>query len=101
MRCCLVLPALILLATASLFAQPVGDGVADDTAAVRQQLEAGGAVRFARGTYRLTETLEVDLARTGFVSLSGDGVARFVMAGPGPAFRFKGTHGGTAAPQTV
>jgi hypothetical protein len=101
MRCCLVLPAFVLLATASLFAQPVGDGVADETAAVRQQLEAGGAVRFARGTYRLTQTIEVDLDKTGFVSLSGDGVARFVMAGPGPAFRFKGTHGGTAAPPTV
>lgn len=96
-----LLSALLFSATLPLFAQPVGDGIADDTAAVQQLLDAGGAVRLGRGTYRLTKTIEIDLAKTGFVSLNGDGVARFVMAGPGPAFRFKGTHGGTAAPQTV
>ena len=92
--------ALFITAALPIVAQPAGDGRTDDTAAVQHLLDAGGAVRFGRGTYRLTRTLEVDLDQTGFVSLSGDGVARFVMAGPGPAFRFKGTHGGTAAPQT-
>lgn len=92
--------ALFLANTLPLVAQPAGDGRTDDTAAVQQLLDAGGAVRLGRGTYRLTRTIEVDLDKTGFVSLSGDGVARFVMAGPGPAFRFMGTHGGTAAPQT-
>ena len=92
---------LALLLTSSLLSKPVGDGVADDTAAVQQLVDAGGAVRFARGVYRLTQTIEVDLDKTGFVSLNGDGVARFVMAGPGPAFRFKGTHAGSAAPRTV
>ncbi|MBV6498689.1 MAG: hypothetical protein CJBNEKGG_00917 [Prosthecobacter sp.] len=84
-----------------LQAQPVGDGRADDTAAVQAMIDAGGAVRFPRGTYRLTKTAVVDLDKAGFVSLSGDGVARFVMEGAGPAFHFKGTHGGTADPKSL
>lgn len=95
-----LLPTLIL-SLPPLHAAPVGDGEADDTAAVQSALDAGGAVRFSRGTYRLTKTVVVDLDRTGFVSLNGDGVARFVMAGTGPAFHFKGTHGGTAAPDSL
>lgn len=78
-----------------------GDGKADDTAAVQAAVDAGGAVRFARGTYRLTKTVVIELDKTGFTSLSGDGVARFVMEGAGPAFLFKGTHDGTAAPLSV
>lgn len=85
----------------SLHAQPVGDGKADDTAAVQTVIDAGGAVRLGRGTYRLTRTVVIDLDQTGFVSLKGDGVARFVMEGAGPAFLFKGTHGGTADPKSL
>jgi hypothetical protein len=55
-----------------LQAQPVGDGRADDTAAVQTMIDAGGTVRFPRGTYRLTKTVVVDLDKAGFVSLSGD-----------------------------
>lgn len=87
--------------TLSLHAQVIGDGTADDTAAVQKAVVAGGAVRFARGTYRLTKTVVVDLDKTGFISLNGDGVARFVMEGAGPAFHFKGTHGGTADPKSL
>lgn len=79
----------------------VGDGVADDTAAVQRAVNAGGAVRFARGTYRLTSTVVVELDKTGFTSLAGEGVARFVMEGAGPAFKFIGTHEGTAAPKSL
>jgi hypothetical protein len=64
-------------------------------------VDAGGALRFGRGSYRLTKTIVVDLDKTGFISLSGDGVARFVMEGAGPAFHFKGTHGGTADPESL
>jgi hypothetical protein len=81
--------------------QATGDGKADDTAAVQKAVDAGGAVRFARGTYRLTKTIVVDLDKTGFISLNGDGVARFVMEGAGPAFHFIGTHGGTADPKSL
>ena len=75
-----------------------GDGVMDDTAAVQRAVNAGGAVHFSKGTYRLTKTVLVELDKTGFVSLVGDGTARVVMAGAGPAFKFLGTHGGTADP---
>ncbi|HBJ86237.1 MAG TPA: hypothetical protein DDZ88_20710 [Verrucomicrobiales bacterium] len=79
----------------------IGDGKVDDTVAVQKAVDAGGAVRFARGTYRLTKTVTVDLDKTGFISLNGDGVARFVMEGAGPAFKFVGTHGGTADPKSL
>lgn len=91
---------LITLASPAL-AELVGDGKADDTAAVQKALDAGGSVRFARGTYRLTNTVTVELDKTGFTALSGDGVARFVMAGTGPAFKFIGTHEGSADPATL
>ena len=79
----------------------VGDGVADDTAAIQAAVDSGGALRFSRGIYRLTEPIVVDLDRVGFTSIEGGGVARFVMEGAGPAFRFLGTHDGTASPATV
>ncbi len=75
-----------------------GDGAADDTAALQRAVDAGGAVDLPRGIYRITQTVVVDLDRTGFVALQGGGVARVVMAGPGPAFRFVGTHEGSADP---
>jgi len=92
---------LLSLITFSLHAQPIGDGKANDTDAVQTMANAGGAVRFPRGTYRLTKPIVVDLDKTGFISLNGDGVVRFVMEGPGPAFQFKGTHGGTADPTSL
>ncbi len=80
----------------------VGDGVADDTSAIQQAIqESRSAIRLAPGNYRLTQTIEIDLAKTGFVGIHGDGVARIVMEGAGPAFRLVGTHAGTADPKTV
>ena len=76
----------------------LGDGKADDTAAIQRAVNAGGGVQFTKGSYRLTKTILITLDQTGFVSLIGDGTARVVMAGPGPAFKFLGTHGGTADP---
>ena len=79
-----------------------GDGDADDTAAVQRAVDAGpGVVRFGKGTYRLTKPVVIDLDKVGFTALAGDGVARVVMAGAGPAFQFVGTHAGTADPKTV
>jgi hypothetical protein len=78
----------------------VGDGVTDDTAAIRRAIETGvGDVRLNKGIYRITETIVIDLAKTGYTSLSGNGVARVVMAGKGPAFKFVGTHFKSADPQ--
>lgn len=79
----------------------VGDGQADDTDAIQRAVDAGiGCVRLAKGSYRLTRSIVVDLDRVGYTSFSGDGVARLVMAGPGPALRFTGTHFKSADPQT-
>ena len=79
-----------------------GDGTTDDTVAIQAAVNASaGVVHFPPGTYRITKTIIVNLDRTGFTALRGDGVARIVMAGPGAAFQFIGTHGGTAQPSSV
>lgn len=95
----LLLPFLAL--PLSLLAQqPVGDGKADDTAALQHLLDTSASVRLAKGTYKLTGTLTVDLTKTGYAALSGDGTARLLMTAAGPAIHFIGTHGGTAAPDS-
>lgn len=95
------LPLVFIASLSPIHAKPVGDGKVDDTVAVQMLVDAGGAVRFDRGTYRLTKSIVVDLDKTGFISLIGDGVARFVMEGAGPAFHLKGSHGGTADPTSL
>ena len=78
-----------------------GDGKTDDTAAIQRAVDSGvGAIRFPKGFYRLTKPVVIDLDRVGFTSLVGDGTAQIIMNGPGPAFRFVGTHDGSAAPRT-
>lgn len=80
----------------------VGDGRADDTAAIQKAVNAGlGDVRFPRGTYRINKPIVIDLDQVGWTSLIANGAARIVMAGPGPAFKFVGTHAGTADPSAV
>ena len=80
----------------------IGDGQADDTAAIQSLVDLkAGSIRFPAGSYRITKTIVVDLDKVGFTSLVADCTARLVMAGPGPAIRFVGTHGGTAAPSSV
>lgn len=81
-----------------------GDGSTDDTLAVQHAVQktADGQVVFPRGDYRIRRTIEIPLARTGRISLTGlGGVGRVVMAGPGPAFRFIGTHQKNALPANV
>jgi len=90
----------MMMAVGSLPAQPVGDGRADDTAAIQNLIDSGGSVKLTKGTYRLTKTLTVNLAKTGFAALSGDGTTRLVMEAAGPAIHFIGTHEGSAAPST-
>ena len=80
----------------------IGDGKADDTDAIQKAVSEGPReIRFASGTYRLTKTIVIDLDKSGFISLCGNGTARIVMEGTGPAFHFIGTHGGTADPDSV
>ncbi|MGV3483255.1 MAG: right-handed parallel beta-helix repeat-containing protein [Planctomycetaceae bacterium] len=79
----------------------VSDGMADASDTIQKLIDSGDPnIHFPRGTYRLTQSVLVDLDKTGFVSLSGDGVARIVMDGPGPAFRLIGTHDSSADPGT-
>ncbi len=79
----------------------VGDGKADDTVAIQKAADAGGSLRYSTGTYRLRQTVVIPLDTAGFTSLIGDGTARIDMAGAGPAFRFVGTHGGSADPKSL
>jgi Periplasmic copper-binding protein (NosD) len=93
---------LVLLMTAgvALAQQPVGDGKADDTAAIQHLFDTQGSVKLPKGTYLLTQTVRIDLAKTGFAALTGDGTVRLIMAGEGPALHFVGTHEGSADPAT-
>lgn len=76
-----------------------GDGQADDTEAIRHAVEAGdGSIAFDRGTYLLSSPVEINLSRSGPIAIRGDGTARVVMRGEGPAFRVVGSHEGTADP---
>lgn len=80
----------------------VGNGVNDDTEAIQNAINAGAtAVRLPRGTYKISKPLIVDLDKVGVTSIVGDGTARIMMTGAGPAIRFVGTHQGSAAPKTV
>jgi hypothetical protein len=96
-------PLLALLAfTTVLTAQTlVGDGQADDTAALQKLVDTQGSVRLAKGRYKLTKTVTIDLAETGYAAIIGDGTAQLIMAGPGPALRFVGTHDKSADPWNI
>jgi hypothetical protein len=78
-----------------------GDGQADDTEVIEKAILKHGSVSFPKGTYRISRTISIPLSESGFTSISSDGTARVLMAGAGPAFFFKGSHEGTAAPATV
>jgi hypothetical protein len=80
----------------------VADGVADDSAAIQRAVDASlRPLHFPAGTYRVTRTIEIRLDKTGFLSITGDGLARILVDTAGPAFRIVGTHQGTADPKTV
>ena len=80
-----------------------GDGESDDTQAIVHAIREGdGVVRFGRGRYRISRTIEIPLPATRCTSLEGNqGTAKIIMAGPGPAFRIVGDHAGTADPVGV
>lgn len=81
-----------------------GDGINDDTEAIIAAIAGAsdGLVEFPRGRYRITRTINVVLAESGPVGLSGRGAsATILMEGEGPAFRFTGSHTGTADPESV
>ena len=104
--------SIVFKCNAILFSAPVnvkefgarGDGITDDTDAISSAVErdTDGVLEFPRGSYRITRTIEIVLSETGTLGLSGKGgSARIIMEGEGPAFRFTGSHGGTASPASV
>lgn len=79
-----------------------GDGQTDDTGAIYEALREGdGALRFPRGDYIISETIEVPLDEAGRTAIVGEPGATVIMIGKGPAFRLVGTHEGTGSPTTV
>jgi hypothetical protein len=81
-----------------------GDGIADDTRAIMAAVsKAGdGLLEFPRGRYRITQTIDIILSETGTLGISGrGGSATVIMEGEGPAFRFTGSHNGSAGPESV
>ncbi|MAV37162.1 MAG: hypothetical protein CMJ59_17095 [Planctomycetaceae bacterium] len=80
-----------------------GDGRTDDTAALQHAIDAGGGVlQLAKGTYRLSRSLELDATRLGYVGIRGEqGASRLLMAAAGPAVSITGDHRGTATPAHV
>jgi len=95
----IILPILAAMAC-NTFANDIKPSGSDDTAAIQKAADEGGALHFS-GSYRITRPIIIDLSKSGYTSLLGDGTARIVMAGSGPAFRFVGTHDGTADPESV
>lgn len=77
------------------------DGDCDCTAALQQAVDTGGGLRLPAGRYRITSPVEVDLARVGPFELTGEPGATIVNACAGPALRIRGSHDGTAAPDSV
>lgn len=75
--------------------------LAADHAMLQRLLDKGGAVRIPAGVHRIARPLVVRLAKSGPVSIRGEGVATIVMAGAGPAIHLIGSHAGTADPKTV
>lgn len=90
----------ILLARAAS-QKPGGTAETDEWRKLQTAVESGGVVVLAPGTHRISQPIVIDLDKTGFTAIRGDGAARIVMTGEGPAFRFIGTHAGTAEPKTV
>ncbi|RIH67003.1 hypothetical protein D1164_00795 [Mariniphaga sediminis] len=79
-----------------------GDSISDDTEAIQKAVDSGiGQISFPSGVYRLTAPILIDLNQSGPIAIIGNGTAKVMMNGAGPAFKFVGTHTGTADPYTV
>ena len=81
----------------------IGDGVSDDTEAIMHAVkEHDGVLRFPRGTYRITQAIEIPLEERAPICIDGTGgTATIRMHGAGPAFRLLGNHGGTGDPGSL
>ncbi len=99
-----VLSVLLLAGSSSAVdLSAVADGKADATAVLQQAIDTStGHIELPKGSYRLEQSLVIDLDKVGHTGFSGNGAARLIMAGAGPALKFVGTHTeGSAAPESV
>jgi len=80
----------------------VPNGKTDATEAIQHAVSEGdGILNFPRGDYLIPKPIEIPLDECDRTAIDGlGGTAKIIMAGPGPAFHFVGTHGGTAGPDT-
>ena len=77
----------------------VADGISDASGAIQSLVDAAaGRIVLPPGTFRLSRTIEVDLARSGYIAIVGSPTSKLVMTSAGPALRFKGTHFKSADP---
>ncbi len=77
-----------------------GDGKTDDSNAfIKAVASKAGHIFLSKGSYRISKTIHLTLSEIGTTSIVGDGSARVVMAGKGPAFFFHGSHNSTADPK--
>jgi hypothetical protein len=75
------------------------DGLTDATETMQRLVnQRKGLVEIPPGTFKLTKTIEVDLVADGYCSLRGSSATQLVMAGSGPAIRFRGSHFKSADP---
>lgn len=74
----------------------------DSTRSLQQRIEReNGNLLLTQGSvFRITKPLVFDLAKHGAVAIRASRGVTIVMDGAGPAFRFVGTHEGTAAPKS-
>jgi hypothetical protein len=100
-RLCLCLSLASFISAADFSA--VADGKADATAELQKAIDSGsGALVLPKGSFRLTQSLVIDLDKLGHTSVNGQGVARLIMAGAGPAIKVIGTHtDGSADPKSL
>src|SRR5690606_31815366 len=81
-----------------------GDGVADDTEAIYAAMRAAedGELFFSKGNYRITRRIDIELDQYGPLVVSGvAGGSTILMEGSGAAFVVRGTHEGSALPESV
>jgi hypothetical protein len=77
----------------------IGDGVFDDTIALQKIVDSRAGVIRLGGGHRITKPIVINLDKVGYTSFIGDGVSKIIMAGPGPALKFVGTHFRSADPE--
>lgn len=73
----------------------VGDGVTDDTAAIQDALDVGGAIYFPMGDYLITSTLRVQLGGTSLIGEGSGNRLGGLQVGVGTRIRLGSTFSGT------